>query len=420
MEVTIPYEPRSHQAEAWDKLGRFSVHVWHRRAGKTVFAICALIRRIVECDKPNARGAYIAPLYKQAKAVCWTYLKDYTRVIPGMRFNESELRAIFPDGAEIQLLGADNCDALRGRYLDSVVIDELAQCPPRLWTEILRPALSDRKGSAIMIGTPFGRNNLFYEFYRDAADLPGWSRSNLTADDTGVLEPDELAAMKREMSAAEFAQEMLNDWDAAVKGSFYGDAMKLAETDGRITSVPHETMLPVDLSFDLGMANATVIWAWQTVGSEIRAIDCLSFEGTGLPDIIRMLRERPWNIRTWFLPHDARVRELGTGKSRLEIMESLGCECEVVRNIPVRDGIEAVRVMLPKVYFDRERCFTGIEALKLYRTEWDDAKRVFKTTPLHDWTSDYADAVRMYAVGRSERLGPDAPIDYSRMDAAQI
>lgn len=352
-------------------------------------------------------------MYKQAKAVAWQYVKDYSRPIPGVQFNESELRAIYPNGAEIQLLGADNCDALRGRYLDSVVIDELAQCPPRLWTEIIRPALADRKGSCVMIGTPFGRNNLFYEFYRDAQGLEGWSRTNLTVEDTSVIDPDEKAALQREMSAAEWGQEFMNDWDASVKGSYFGELMHDAETAGRITSVPHEPSCVVDLSFDLGMANRTVLWFWQTIGAEVRAIKCMAFEGTGLPDIVRAVRELEFNVGTWFLPHDARVRELGTGKSRVAILEGLGCDCEIVKNIPLADGIEAVRVLLPKVYFDREGCFEGIEALKTYRTDWDDTKRVFKLTPLHSWESDYADSVRMFAVGRDERLSKmQVPIRY--------
>jgi len=419
VEVVIPYQGRPHQAAAWDAIKRFSIYVWHRRAGKTVFCINALIRRILSNERSSPRGAYICPLYKQAKAIAWAYLKEYSRPVPGVRFNESELRAIYPNGAEIQLLGADNCDALRGRYLDSVVIDELAQCPPRLWTEIIRPALADRKGTAMLIGTPFGRNNLFYEFYRDAQAQPGWNRSLLRYNDTNVLDTDEIEALKREMSKAEFGQEFECDWDAAVKGSYFGELMRNAEDEGRITRIPHEPTLPVDLSFDLGMANRTVVWFWQTLGAEIRAIRCVAFEGTGLPDMLRTITGYGFNLRRFYLPHDVRVRELGTGKSRLEILKSLGvADCEVVRNLPLIDGIEATRAMLPKVWFDRENCFEGIEALKTYRTEWDDSKRVFKLTPLHSWESDYADSIRMYAVGRREKLGKRKRPDYSKYDRA--
>ena len=124
------------------------------------------------CQRENARVAYLAPLYRQAKSVAWDYVKHFTRPIPGVKYNEQELRADFPNGARIQLYGCDSPDSLRGIYLDSVVLDEYAQMSPRVWTEVIRPALSDRRGKAIFIGTPMGHNQ-FYDRYAACSDLDG-------------------------------------------------------------------------------------------------------------------------------------------------------------------------------------------------------------------------------------------------------
>ena len=140
-EVVIPYKPRELQALLHDRLERFNVLVCHRRFGKTVFAINEMIRLALTVDKDRPRAAYMCPLFKQAKQVAWDMVKHYSRVIPGVIFNESELRADYPNGGRLQLFGADNADALRGIYLDGVVLDEYAQMSPRAWSEVLRPAL---------------------------------------------------------------------------------------------------------------------------------------------------------------------------------------------------------------------------------------------------------------------------------------
>lgn len=416
MEIVIPYEPRAHQRAAWEGLTRFSVLVWHRRAGKTVFAVNALLRRVLSNARDDARGAYLAPTYKQSKRIAWGYLRQFAGVIPGVRFLEHELRCILPGGREIWLLGADNPDALRGIYLDDLVGDEVAQFPPRTWGEVLRPALADRQGRAILIGTPFGPANLFAQFYTQAADMPGWSRSMLRVGDTGALPADELAALRREMSPEEWDQEMECSFQAAVRGAFYGKQMSAARTSGRICRVPHDPALPVHTSWDLGISNRTVVWFWQAVGPEIRAIRCLAWENTGLPDIVREILKLPYTYGDHWGPHDAAARELGSGKSRQEIARALGLTWKLAPGLSVQDGIDATRAMLPRVWFDETECRDGIQALELYRTEWDDERRVFSRNPLHDWTSDYADAVRMFAVStQGARRSRQAP-DYSALD----
>lgn len=172
-DIVIPYAPRPLQREIHKNLKRWNLLVCHRRFGKTVLAINELIKKAVQNDKHNPRYAYVAPLLKQAKQVSWDYLKDFTRPIPDIRINESELRVDFPWGARIQLFGADNGDAMRGLYLDGVIMDEYADMSPRFFSEIIRPALSDRQGWAIFIGSAKG-GTPFHDLYEAIKNDDKW------------------------------------------------------------------------------------------------------------------------------------------------------------------------------------------------------------------------------------------------------
>lgn len=388
---------RQWQRQCWDQLKRFNVLVIHRRAGKTVLAILWLIWRVAPTK--NGRGAYFAPLFNQAKRVAWDYLQRYAGAIPGTVFNQAELSATFPNGSRIYLLGADNPHAIRGIGLDACVMDEVAQMGPAVWREVIRPALADKKGSALFIGTPFGMANQFYELYRDAEGLEDWYRCLLTVNETRALDAEEVEALRREMQPEEFAQELMCDWSAAIRGAFYGKEMAEAERSGRIGNVPHDTTLPVHTGWDLGFSDLTVIWLLQVAGSEVRAIGCRAYQSTSLPDIVRDLKSLPYLWGQHYLPHDAQVRELGSGKSRLQILAALGVEGKINPLAAVSDGIEATRTLIPRMYFDRKGCGDGVEALKTYRTEWDDTNRVFRKQPLHSWESHYADALRSFAMG---------------------
>ena len=162
--IRLGYQARPAFVSLHTRKERFGCVVAHRRAGKTVAAIMDLIDAALRCTKPNPRFAYLAPYYAQAKDVVWSYVKQYAGSIPGVTINEGELRADFPNGARLRLYGADNYDRMRGIYLDGVVLDEFADQPPQAWREVIRPALSDRQGWGLFIGTPKGRN-AFYDVY---------------------------------------------------------------------------------------------------------------------------------------------------------------------------------------------------------------------------------------------------------------
>jgi len=236
--ITLPFEPRAFQrdAHALRQKARFLVLVWHRRAGKTVFSIVELLMAALAASRERARFGYIAPLLKQSKSVCWDYLKHFARFVPGCEVNESELKVTLPNGAQVRLFGADNPDSLRGLYLDGVVADEVADMKPEVWGEILRPALADRQGWAIFIGTPKG-TNLFSELYFQALKgADGWGADMRRASETGVIPADELEQARREMSESQYAQE----WECDFASSADNVLLRLDDVLAAQRRVLHE------------------------------------------------------------------------------------------------------------------------------------------------------------------------------------
>ena len=251
--VLIPYTPRPLQKEFHENARRFNVAVAHRRFGKTVMALNHLLRDILMCKQPRAQGAYIAPTYTAAKRIAWAYLREYAAVIPKVKFNEAELRCDLPDDKRIYLLGGDSADALRGLFLDSVCLDEYADMNSRLYPEVIRPALTDRLGKCLWIGTPRG-DNQFKEIYDHALQQQeegneDWYTMLFKASETGILKQEELDSARAIMDESQYQQEFECNWSAALQGSYYGAALDLAETDGRITNVPHDPNLKVSVGF---------------------------------------------------------------------------------------------------------------------------------------------------------------------------
>lgn len=380
------------------QVARQTVVVAHRRAGKTISALQRLLTAAIRNALPVARYGLVAPLRVQAKALAWDPLKAFTQPIPGIKTSESELWVELPNGARIRLYGADQPDSIRGGYFDGVVMDEYAQMDPRTWDEVVRPMLVDRQGWAQFIGTPQGKN-AFYRLFQQAADDPDWGRFEFRASQTGIIPELELAALRRSMSREAYDQEFECSFTSASKGAFYGELMEQAEKQGRITRVPFDPALPCVTSWDLGVRDATAIWILQPApGGAINAIDFIESAGVGLPWYANELRSKGYAYTGHVAPPDIAVTEFGSGLSRREVAANLGISFATSRPHKVMDGIEAVRTLLPRMYFDRDKCQRGIEALGLYRQEWDPKLQAFKPTPLHDWTSHGADALRYFAM----------------------
>lgn len=219
--ISLGYSPRPIQAYLHQTIRqrkiRFFVAVCHRRFGKTKFALGELATAGFECEHHNPQYAYIAPTYGQAERIAWTYLKEMFKDFPGIEKNEQKLRLKVPrhnkgDYITIWLLGAENPDSIRGIYLDGVVFDEYAQMSPSIWGEVVRPLLSDRRGWAVFIGTPKGMNQ-FYQMYQtgqlNMVKNPhlNWFAFSAPASKTKIIDPDELKALRLEMSEEEYSQE---------------------------------------------------------------------------------------------------------------------------------------------------------------------------------------------------------------------
>lgn len=409
-EVLIDYAPRDAFVPYHDAEQRYTLTVAHRRAGKTVARINKLIQKAAICKKQSPRFGYLAPFYIQAKDIAWNYLKAYSAPILelGGKVNESELSVTFPhNGAQIRLYGADNAERMRGLYFDGLSADEAQDIKPGVLTQIIMPALADRGGWLDMSGTPKGWGNLLGQTYKRAKDDPEWFVQVLRASETGLIDPDELQRLRRAMPENEYLQEFECSFDAAITGAYFAEELQRAEREGRISGVPHDPMLKTNTAWDLGISDSMVIWFWQQVGREIRVIDYYEASGFGLDHYARVLQDKGYLYDRHFAPHDIQVRELGNGKSRMEVALGLGIRFDMVPNIGVKDGIDAARMTIPRCWFDAKRCAVGVDALRQYREKIDD-KRGISFGPLHDWASHAADGFRYLSVAIQEHT-PQVP-----------
>jgi len=399
--IDLGYRPRPPQLEIHAALRkhRFVVAVAHRRMGKTVSAILHLIDAALNNEKKDPRYSYIAPTYSQAKRVAFDYLVEYTRPL-GAKVNIAELRVDFM-GRRISLYGSENGDSLRGQYFDGVVLDEIGDQDPKVWSSIIRPALADRHGWCLFIGTPKGSNH-FLDFKERAVNGDGWKFLEFKASQTNILDAKELADAKAEMGEDKYLQEFECSFESPVEGSYFSSLISEADKENRLTKIPRDDLARLVCAWDLGISDSTCIWIAQIVGKEIQLIDCVENHGVGLDYYVSWLRDKGYDKAQNILPHDVRVRELGTGKSRQEVLMESGLDVTIAPSLSVADGIQAVRRLLPRCWFDKESTKAGVSALRNYRRVFDEKRNVFYDTPLHDWSSHFADSFRYLAIGLTE------------------
>jgi phage terminase large subunit len=409
-----------------------AVLVWHRRAGKDKTALNYTISQMFP-ENGGRIGTYyhFLPTYNQGKKIIWDGI-DYN----GMKFmdhfppelvaskNETEMQVTLSNGSIYQVIGTDKMDNIVGTNPLGCVFSEYSLQNPKAW-DLFRPILRENKGWALFIYTPRGRNH-GKQLYEMAKNNPEWFCELRTVLDTEredgspiITSADIENDRKEGMDEQLIQQEYYCSFEGYQQGSYYSKQLREAELTNRIANVPWDCRLQVHTFWDLGIGDAMSIWFMQRVGKEYRFIDYYEASGEGISYYAKYLSQKPYKYGVHYMPHDASVRELGTGISRKDRAEQLGIRpVEVVpNNISVEEGIDAVRAVLPVCWFDKEKCEHGLNALANYRKEWDEDRREFKARPYHDWSSHGADAFRIFAVGWDEPIEykPRKPLDYSNV-----
>ena len=432
LEVVIPYCPRNWAAPFHASFRRWAVLILHRRAGKTTGILnhhqraalddqweSARIRFLLpsitskELSALLARRVYwhVMPSYHQAKMTgAWDLLQEIARGVPGAKPNQSEMLMTYPNGNKIQLIGADKPDSLRGPGLSGLSLDEYSQIPANAFSEVLSKALADHVGYCIFSGTIKGTDQL-YDTYQAAANDPDWFRLWQNVDvsletETGAtitalhraMDDDRKLVLKGLMSQAEFDQEWYLSPEAAIKGAFWGDQMKLAREQGRIGVVPYDPGLPVDTDWDLGI-DAMAIWFTQSLKSgQIRVIDYYEDVGGGMIEAIQACKDKPYVFGQHWAPHDIEQREISSALTRKQIAHSHGIKFQVTPKVGVSDGITAAGVLLSRCWFNEATTAHGLDCLRQYRRTYQARLDQFTSTPVHDWASHGADSFRGMAV----------------------
>jgi len=393
-----------------------------RRAGKDYAAWYLLIRQAL---KKVGVYWYIGPTYSQMRKIVWDSIDNdglsFLSALPAElidRKNDQLMKIHLINGSIIQLVGSENYDSLVGTNAIGCVFTEYALQDPRAYS-YLRPVLTANDGWAVFLSTPRGRNHL-YELWQIAQNSPTWFAYKMSILETNHIPLHAIEAEREngEMSDDLIQQEYYCSFDMGVEGSFYSKYVDKMRLRGQITKVPHEPGFKVHTAWDLGVNDPTVIIFYQVVGQIVRIVDCYENRGTGMglahyaKVLAQYAQDKGYNYGKHFAPHDIAVRSLSTGISRWETARNLGIRFEArhereqihsaVPNLSVDDGIEAVRATLVKVWIDEDNCQPLIKALENYRQEYDHKHRVYKSNPLHDWSSHWADAMRYLCISLSK------------------
>lgn len=439
------WSPRPYQQALWAYLvggGTRAVECAHRRWGKDEVALhwtaCASHIRI-------GNYAHMLPEYAQARKAIWDAVNPHSgkrrieEAFPeALRKTtlEQEMKIIFKNGSTWQVVGSDNYNSLMGTSYAGIVKSEEALSNPAAWA-YLSPILRENGGWVLFISTARGHNH-FEKLVLTALRTPGWYGEISSNTVTGRFTDAELAEERQVMhdlhgpdyGEALFQQEYFCSFDAAIPGSIWGDCVRQAEREGRITDFPIDPRLPVYTAWDLGRTDDTAIWWYQFQGQRIQIFDYLSMPLLDInndtrPDksLVHILLKKQADLGlrydTHILPHDARPRTLaGGGKSMLQQFQDAAKQhpqlgiFRIGKRLDIQEGIQAARATFPHCVFHKSRCDQGLEALRQYHREWDDEKKKFVDAPTHDWSSHGADAFRYLSLEwkRPVTTKPEEPL----------
>ena len=417
--VKLPHQwtERPYQERLWEYLvtgGKRALAVWHRRAGKDDvalhYAACSMHERV-------GNVWHCLPEYQQGRKALWTAVNPHTgkrridEAFPKIlraSTNDTEMFIRFLNGSTWQIIGSDRYDATVGAGPVGIVYSEWALSNPSAWA-YHRPMLTENDGWALFITTPRGRNHA-HAMARHAEHSPEWFYQCLTAVDTGALSHAKLDEALAEYKAlfgedagqAQYDQEYLCSFNAAILGAIYARDMAQVRAEGRVLPIEADPDQLVHRAWDLGVDDDTSIWWFQVHGAQILILDHYASNGVGVEHYAEVIEQRAkqygWRNGSDFVPHDAKVKEWGSGRTRVETMSKIGLKPDLVPLASVQDGINAARRTLPLCVFHPRTDETGMAALEQYRREWDDEHKCFKPTAVHDWTSHPADSFRYLAL----------------------
>lgn len=403
MKINAPYVPHKFQQYVHDNMTRFTTMVCHRRFGKSIFALNHILREGFKCNKVRPQYAFISPAKSQTRRNVWDEVKKYYSFVSGVSFHEADLRVEIPKGNNDKIVvyfdGADNPHAFKGMYLDGIVLDEVAQMPRSIWGDTLSATLSDRHGWALFIGTPAG-NNLLKEFYYRGKDseFPEWSSFMFKVSETQLLSDKELAAQRANIGDDMYEQNYECSFEAAVAGTYYGKIIDRLRKAGQIKDYLFDAKYPVITAWDLGLNDKTCIWFAQVIKDKVYIIDYYENSNEILSHYINIVKSKPYKYERHILPHDVTHRNQSVSGTRLDVFKSAGFKYRVAPKLRVDDGIQSVRSLLPECVFNETKCIKGLDALSLYRSEFNDKRGVQMLTPVHDWASHASDAFRYLAI----------------------
>lgn len=409
------WAPRYYQIPLWRYLdggGKRAAAVWHRRSGKDELA---LQWTAVASQKRVGTYWHMLPSAAQARKAIWSQVNPKTGrrriddAFPtGMRAvtRDNEMFMQFRNGSTWNVVGSDNYDSLVGTSPIGVVFSEWSLADPAAWAYI-RPILAENDGWALFIYTPRGSNH-GRKMYDMANSSEEWFASLLEADKTGVFTPEQLDRERSELVGlygedigdAFFNQEYFCSFSAAMIGSVYGALLTKARQENRIGRVPHDPSLKVDTFWDIGVNDATAIWFTQNNPAGVRLIDYYEARGHGVDHYADLLKTKPYSYGHHIGPHDIGNKDWGItkGRSRADIAAELGINFDFAPKLSLEDGINAVRLFLPRCFIDAEKCERGLTALEHYHYNYDDRISDFKREPVHDWSSHAADSLRYGAL----------------------
>ncbi len=418
IELPNNWQPRRYQFPLWSALQnegkKRAIEIAHRRWGKDDVI---LHHTAIEVHKRVATYWHCLPEYTQARKAIWNAVNPHTgkrRIDEAFPLQlrektvDDEMFIRFKNGSTWQVVGSDRYNGLVGAGVAGVVFSEWALCNPSAWGYI-RPMMEENDGWATFITTPRGRNHA-KSMYDMAAANPNWFAELSTIYDTKALTSSQLEEGLKEyitlygedMGRAQFEQEYECSFNAAILGAFYAREMVAVRKEGRIADIEALPDRMVHRAWDIGVRDDTSIWWFQVVGMQVFVLDCYTASGVGLDHYADVVAKRTeqygWKAGADFVPHDAKVKEWGTGRTRVETMRDYGLRPELVPNATKLDGINAARQTLARCVFHPRCEETGISALEQYRREWDDDNKAFKASEVHDWTSHLADAFRYLAL----------------------